>query len=64
MKLRKENWADHVGLGCSQHMADTAVGLEERAQEKQVQRKGSIREDAKEHWHLGDRQRKGSHNEA
>lgn len=40
------------------------MGTEERAQEKQVQRKGSIREDAKEHWHLGDRQRKGSHKEA
>lgn len=49
VRLRKESWADRLGLGCSQHMADTAIGIEERAEEKQVQGKGSIREEAKEH---------------
>lgn len=42
VKLRKESWADHVGLGCYQHVADTALGIRERAQEKQVQRKKAL----------------------
>lgn len=49
VRLRKESWADRVGLGGYRHMADTAMGIEERPQDKQVQRKGNIGENAKEH---------------